>query len=216
MRFTATCHWTARICSLPRKHRFTQAARTAPPKPAADLLVQAYHRTYGLPVTISRCSNNYGPLSFFPEKLIPLMIINALHDKPLPVYGKGEHVLATGFMLEDHCKAIDLIIHNGRVGQVYNIGGHNEMTNIDIVKIICKELGKPESLITYVADRKGHDMRYAIDPTKIHNELGWLPETKFADGIKKTIQWYLENKEWWETIISGEYQNYYEEMYGNR
>ena len=118
--------------------------------------------------------------------------------------------------LEDHCKAIDLIIHNGRVGEVYNIGGHNEMKNIDIVKIICKELGKPESLITYVSDRKGHDMRYAIDPTKIHNELGWLPETKFADGIKKTIQWYLDNKEWWETIISGEYQNYYEKMYANR
>ena len=118
--------------------------------------------------------------------------------------------------MEDHCKAIDLIIHNGRVGEVYNIGGHNEMRNIDIVKIICKALGKPESLITYVTDRKGHDMRYAIDPTKIHKELGWLPETKFADGIQKTIQWYLDNKAWWETIISGEYQNYYEKMYGNR
>ena len=160
-------------------------------KAGADLLVLAYHRTYGLPVTISRCSNNYGPYHF-PEKLIPLMIANALNDKPLPVYGKG------------------------RVGEVYNVGGHNEMKNIDIVKIICKELGKPESLITYVADRKGHDMRYAIDPTKIHNELGWLPETKFADGIKKTIQWYLDNKEWWETIISGEYQDYYEKMYKNR
>ena len=118
--------------------------------------------------------------------------------------------------VEDHCKAIDLIIHNGREGEVYNIGGHNEMRNIDIVKIICKELGKPESLITYVTDRKGHDMRYAIDPTKIHNELGWLPETKFADGIKLTIQWYLDNRSWWETIISGEYQNYYENMYANR
>ncbi len=183
-------------------------------KAGADLLVLAYHRTYGLPVTISRCSNNYGPYHF-PEKLIPLMIANALNDKPLPVYGKGENV-RDWLYVEDHCKAIDLIIHKGRVGEVYNIGGHNEMTNIDIVKIICKELGKPESLITYVADRKGHDMRYAIDPTKIHNELGWLPETKFADGIKKTIQWYLDNKEWWETIISGEYQNYYEKMYGNR
>ena len=131
------------------------------------------------------------------------------------VYGKGENV-RDWLYVEDHCRAIDLIIHNGRVGEVYNVGGHNEMTNIDIVKIICKELGKPESLITYVADRKGHDMRYAIDPTKIHNELGWLPETKFADGIKKTIKWYLDNKEWWETIISGEYQNYYEKMYGNR
>ena len=183
-------------------------------KAGADLLVLAYHRTYGLPVTISRCSNNYGPYHF-PEKLIPLMIANALNDKPLPVYGKGENV-RDWLYVEDHCKAIDLIIHNGRVGEVYNIGGHNEMKNIDIVKIICKELGKPESLITYVSDRKGHDMRYAIDPTKIHNELGWLPETKFADGIKKTIQWYLDNKEWWETIISGEYQNYYEKMYANR
>ena len=135
--------------------------------------------------------------------------------KPLPVYGEGLNV-RDWLYVEDHCKAIDLIIHNGRVGEVYNVGGHNEKTNIEIVKIICKELGKPESLITHVEDRKGHDMRYAIDPTKIHNELGWLPETKFEDGIKKTIQWYLDNKEWWETIISGEYQNYYEKMYANR
>ena len=183
-------------------------------KAGADLLVLAYHRTYGLPVTISRCSNNYGPYPF-PEKLIPLMIANALNDKPLPVYGEGLNV-RDWLYVEDHCKAIDLIIHNGRVGEVYNVGGHNEKTNIEIVKIICKELGKPESLITHVADRKGHDMRYAIDPTKIHNELGWLPETKFEDGIKKTIKWYLENKEWWETIISGEYQNYYEKMYAHR
>ena len=144
-----------------------------------------------------------------------LMIANALADKPLPVYGEGLNV-RDWLYVEDHCKAIDLIIHNGRVGEVYNVGGHNEKRNIDIVKIICKELNKPESLITYVTDRKGHDMRYAIDPTKIHNELGWLPETKFEDGIKKTIQWYLDNREWWETIISGEYQNYYEKMYGNR
>ena len=183
-------------------------------KASADLLVQAYHRTFGVPVTISRCSNNYGPYHF-PEKLIPLMIANALNDKPLPVYGEGLNV-RDWLYVEDHCKAIDLIIHNGRVGEVYNVGGHNEKTNIEIVKIICKELGKPESLITHVADRKGHDMRYAIDPTKIHNELGWLPETKFEDGIKKTIKWYLENKEWWETIISGEYQNYYEKMYAHR
>ena len=183
-------------------------------KAGADLLVMAYHRTYGLPVTISRCSNNYGPYHF-PEKLIPLMIANALADKPLPVYGEGINV-RDWLYVEDHCKAIDLIIHKGRVGEVYNIGGHNEMRNIDIVKIICKELNKPESLITYVTDRKGHDMRYAIDPTKIHSELGWLPETMFADGIKKTIQWYLDNREWWETIISGEYQNYYEKMYSNR
>ena len=183
-------------------------------KTSADMVVMAYHDTYKMPVTITRCSNNYGPYHF-PEKLIPLMIANALNDKPLPVYGKGENV-RDWLYVEDHCRAIDLIIHKGRVGEVYNVGGHNEMKNIDIVKLICKELGKPESLITHVADRKGHDMRYAIDPTKIHNELGWLPETKFADGIKKTIKWYLDNKEWWETIISGEYQNYYEKMYGNR
>ena len=183
-------------------------------KAGADLLVGAYFRTFGLPATISRCSNNYGPYHF-PEKLIPLMIANALADKPLPVYGEGLNV-RDWLYVEDHCKAIDLIIRNGRVGEVYNIGGHNEMRNIDIVKMICKALGKPESLITYVADRKGHDMRYAIDPTKIHRELGWLPETKFADGIEKTIQWYLDNKEWWQEIISGEYQNYYEKMYGNR
>ncbi len=183
-------------------------------KASADLLVVAYHRTFGLPVTISRCSNNYGPYHF-PEKLIPLMIANALANKPLPVYGEGKNV-RDWLYVEDHCKAIDLIIHGGKVGEVYNIGGHNEMQNIDIVKLICKELGKSEDLITFVADRKGHDMRYAIDPTKIHNELGWLPETKFADGIQKTIKWYLENRSWWETIISGEYQNYYEKMYGNR
>lgn len=183
-------------------------------KAGADLLVQAYYRTYGLPITISRCSNNYGPYHF-PEKLIPLMIANALADKPLPVYGDGLNV-RDWLYVEDHCRAIDLIIHNGRIGEAYNVGGHNEMANIDIVKIILKELNKPESLIKYVADRKGHDMRYAIDPTKIHNELGWLPETKFADGIKKTIKWYLDNKKWWQDIISGEYQNYYDKMYTNR
>lgn len=183
-------------------------------KAGADLLVLAYHRTYGLPVTVSRCSNNYGPYHF-PEKLIPLMIVNCLHDRPLPVYGTGENV-RDWLYVEDHCRAIDLIIHNGRVGEVYNVGGHNEMRNIDIVKLILKNLGKPESLIKYVADRKGHDMRYAIDPTKIKNELGWEPETKFADGIRKTIDWYLNNQSWWEDIISGEYQNYYQKMYGDR
>ena len=183
-------------------------------KASADLLVQAYHRTFGLPVSISRCSNNYGPYQF-PEKLIPLMIANCLADKPLPVYGKGENV-RDWLYVEDHCKAIDLIMRKGRVGEVYNIGGHNEMRNIDIVKLIIKELGKSEDLITFVTDRKGHDMRYAIDPAKIHRELGWLPETMFADGIKKTIHWYLDHKDWWEEIISGEYQNYYREMYGNR
>lgn len=181
-------------------------------KASADLLVQAYHRTYGLPVTISRCSNNYGPYHF-PEKLIPLMIINALHDKALPVYGEGLNV-RDWLYVEDHCKAIDLILRRGTVGEVYNIGGHNEKANIDIVKTILKLLDKPESLITYVADRKGHDMRYAIDPTKIHTELGWLSETRFEEGIKKTVQWYLENKGWWENIVSGEYQVYYEKMYG--
>ncbi len=181
-------------------------------KAAADLLVQAYYRTYGLPITISRCSNNYGPYHF-PEKLIPLMITNALNDKPLPVYGEGLNV-RDWLYVEDHCKAIDLILHQGKVGEVYNIGGHNEMRNIDIVKIICQTLDKPESLITYVKDRQGHDMRYAIDPNKIHNELGWLPETPFAEGIQKTIAWYLDNKQWWETIISGDYQHYYERMYG--
>lgn len=183
-------------------------------KAGADLLVLAYYRTYNLPVTISRCSNNYGPYHF-PEKLIPLMIANALNDKPLPVYGEGINV-RDWLYVKDHCKAIDLIIHNGKVGEVYNVGGHNEMRNIDIVKLICKELGKSEDLITFVKDRKGHDMRYAIDPTKIHNELGWLPETKFEDGIKKTIRWYLDNREWWEEIVSGEYRNYYEKMYSNR
>ena len=183
-------------------------------KASADLLVLAYHRTYSLPVTISRCSNNYGPYQF-PEKLIPLMIINALHEKPLPVYGTGENV-RDWLYVEDHCKAIDLILHKGREGEVYNVGGHNERKNIDIVRLICKALGKSESLITYVADRKGHDLRYAIDPTKIHNELGWLPETKFEDGIQKTIQWYLNNKSWWQEIVSGEYRNYYHRMYGDR
>lgn len=183
-------------------------------KAAADLLVNAYHRTYGLPTTISRCSNNYGPYQF-PEKLIPLMIANALADKPLPVYGEGLNV-RDWLYVEDHCRAIDLIIRQGKEGEIYNIGGHNEMRNIDIVKMICKELGKSETLIKHVTDRKGHDMRYAINPDKIHRELGWLPETKFADGIKKTIRWYLENKIWWERIVSGEYQQYYQKMYENR
>lgn len=183
-------------------------------KAGADLLVMAYYRTYGLPVTVSRCSNNYGPYHF-PEKLIPLMIVNALADKPLPVYGEGLNV-RDWLYVEDHCRAIDLIIHKGKPGEVYNVGGHNEKQNIEIVKIICRELGRPESLITHVADRKGHDMRYAIDPAKIHRELGWLPETRFEDGIKKTIRWYLDNKKWWQDIISGEYQAYYDRMYSHR
>ena len=180
-------------------------------KASADLLVMAYHRTYKVPVTISRCSNNYGPFHF-PEKLIPLMIINALADKKLPVYGDGLNV-RDWLYVEDHCAAINLILEKGKVGEVYNIGGHNERANIDVVKTILKQLGKSEDLIEYVGDRKGHDRRYAIDPTKIHNELGWLPETKFEDGIKATVQWYLDNRQWWENIISGEYQDYYERMY---
>ena len=173
-------------------------------KAGADMLVMTYCRTFNFPATISRCSNNYGPYHF-PEKLIPLMIINALHDKPLPVYGDGKNV-RDWLYVEDHCRAIDLIIHNGKIGQVYNVGGHNEMANIDIVKLICKELGKSEDLIEFVEDRKGHDRRYAIDPTFIHDELGWLPETKFEDGIKKTIKWYVDNEEWWQDILSGNYQ----------
>ena len=180
-------------------------------KASADLLVQAYYRTYKLPVTISRCSNNYGPYHF-PEKLIPLMIANALNDKKLPVYGKGENV-RDWLYVEDHCSAIDLIIRKGKIGEVYNIGGHNERTNLEVVKTIIKELGKSEDLIEFVTDRPGHDRRYAIDPTKVHNELGWLPATKFDDGIKKTIDWYLTHKSWWEKIISGEYKDYYDKMY---
>ncbi len=183
-------------------------------KASADLLVQAYSRTYGVPVTISRCSNNYGPYHF-PEKLIPLMIANALADKKLPVYGTGENV-RDWLYVEDHCRAIDLIVHKGREGEVYNVGGHNEHTNLEVVKIILQQLGKPEELIEFVTDRKGHDRRYAIDPTKISNELDWEPETKFSDGIKKTIQWYLDNKDWWQHIISGEYREYYKNMYEGR
>ncbi|MBQ1995472.1 MAG: dTDP-glucose 4,6-dehydratase [Clostridia bacterium] len=183
-------------------------------KASADLLVMAYYRTYKLPVTISRCSNNYGPYHF-PEKLIPLMIINALHGKSLPVYGDGLNV-RDWLYVEDHCKAIDMILHGGRIGEVYNIGGHNERANIDVVKTVLSILGKDESLITYVKDRPGHDMRYAIDPTKIKNELGWYPETTFENGIKKTVEWYLQNEAWWQEIVSGEYMNYYEKMYKDR
>lgn len=183
-------------------------------KAAADLLVLAYHRTYGLPVTISRCSNNYGPYHF-PEKLIPLMISRALADESLPVYGSGENI-RDWLYVKDHCSAIDLVMRKGRNGEVYNIGGHNERTNLQVVKTILKELGKPETLITYVKDRPGHDMRYAIDPTKIRSELGWQPETSFDDGIKQTIRWYLDNRTWWEHILAGDYRNYYERMYGDR
>ena len=183
-------------------------------KAGADLLVQAYHRTYGLPVTISRCSNNYGPYHF-PEKLIPLIISRALADEELPVYGTGENV-RDWLHVSDHCEAIDLIIHKGRVGEVYNIGGHNERTNLEVVKTILKALNKPESLIKFVTDRPGHDRRYAIDPTKIETELGWKPKYNFDTGIQQTIQWYLDNQEWWKNILSGEYSNYFDKMYGNR
>ena len=176
-------------------------------KASADLLVLAYSRTFGLPVTISRCSNNYGPYHF-PEKLIPLMIVKALVDEQLPVYGDGANV-RDWLYVEDHCRAIDLVLQKGRMGEVYNIGGHNERANIDVVKVILRALKKPESLISYVADRKGHDRRYAIDPTKIHTELGWLPETRFEDGIERTIAWYLENRAWWQHILDGSYRKAY-------
>lgn len=181
-------------------------------KASADLLCLAFHRTYGLPVTISRCSNNYGPYQF-PEKLIPLMIMKARADEALPVYGQGLNV-RDWLYVEDHCKAIDMIVHNGRVGEVYNVGGHNEKQNIEVVKTILSHLDKPENLITYVKDRAGHDLRYAIDPTKISAELGWEPETAFDEGMKRTINWYLENSQWMDDIKSGEYQRYAEKIYG--
>ncbi|MEN0664372.1 dTDP-glucose 4,6-dehydratase [Caldifermentibacillus hisashii] len=199
---------------------FTEETPLAPNSPysaskaGADLLVRAYHETYGMPVNITRCSNNYGPFHF-PEKLIPLMIINALHDKDLPVYGDGLNV-RDWLYVEDHCEAIDTVLHKGVVGEVYNIGGNNEHTNIEIVKTILKHLGKPESLIKFVKDRPGHDRRYAIDATKIRTELGWEPKHTFESGIKETIDWYLENKDWWENIISGEYQQYFKQQYGDR
>ena len=180
-------------------------------KAAADLFVQAYHRTYGLPTTISRCSNNYGPYQF-PEKLIPLMIARALDNESLPVYGDGANVRDWLYVL-DHCKAIDLILRKGKEGEVYNIGGHSEKSNLEVVKAILKALDKPESLITYVADRKGHDRRYAIDPAKIEKELGWVPEENFDTGIQKTFQWYLDNQDWWKNILNGEYKNYFQKMY---
>lgn len=180
-------------------------------KASADMLVKSYFDTYNMPVNITRCSNNYGPYQF-PEKLIPLMINNALSDKPLPVYGTGKNV-RDWLYVEDHAKAIDMVTQNGKLGEIYNIGGHNEKQNIDIVNIILEQLNKSKDLIKYVEDRKGHDKRYAIDPTKIKNDLGWYPETCFADGIKKTIEWYLQNQEWMKNVTSGDYQKYYNEMY---
>ena len=175
-------------------------------KASADLLTLAFHRTYGLPVTISRCSNNYGPYQF-PEKLIPLMIMKALADESLPVYGEGLNV-RDWLYVEDHCKAIDMIVHDGIVGEVYNVGGHNEKQNIEVVKTILNRLSKPETLITYVKDRAGHDLRYAIDPTKISDALGWSPETDFESGMERTIKWYLDNSEWMDDIKSGKYSEY--------
>ncbi|MEC4565573.1 dTDP-glucose 4,6-dehydratase [Paenibacillus sp. CMAA1739] len=183
-------------------------------KAGGDLLVRAYHETFGLPVNITRCSNNYGPYQF-PEKLIPLMISRALSDQQLPIYGDGLNI-RDWLYVEDHCSAIDLVIHQGKLGEVYNIGGNNERTNVHIVKTILEELGKPESLISYVQDRPGHDRRYGIDPTKTMNELGWTPKHSFETGIKETIRWYLDNEEWWTRIQSGEYQQYYAKQYGSR
>nr|AAR85521.1 RmlB [Thermoanaerobacterium thermosaccharolyticum] len=212
--------------SLGKEGYFTEKTPLDPHSPyssskaAADLIVKAYYDTYKMPVNITRCSNNYGPYQF-PEKLIPLMINNCLNKKPLPVYGDGMNI-RDWLYVEDHCKAIDMVLHKGKMGEIYNIGGHNERTNIHIVKTIISYIHDnvdstvDESLIRFVEDRKGHDRRYGIDPTKIKEELGWYPETKFEDGIIKTIKWYLENKEWMKNVTSGEYQRYYERMYANR
>lgn len=206
--------------SLGEEGYFTEQMPLAPNSPysaskaGADMLVLAYHETFGLPVNITRCSNNYGPFHF-PEKLIPLMIINALNDKKLPVYGDGKNV-RDWLHVTDHCSAIDLVLHKGFDGEVYNVGGHNEKTNLEVVKEILKQLDKPESLIQYVEDRLGHDRRYAIDPTKLQKELGWEPRYTFETGLKETVQWYLDNQAWWENIISGDYQNYYQQQYGGK
>ncbi len=183
-------------------------------KASSDMLVLAYQHTFGFPGIVTRCSNNYGPYQF-PEKLIPLLIANALNDKPIPVYGDGSNV-RDWLYVEDHCSALDVVLHNGMVGDVYNIGGNNEWKNIDIVKLVLKEIGKPESLITFVKDRPGHDKRYAIDAAKIAKDLNWIPAHQFESGITKTIRWYLENKQWWERITTGEYKKYYELQYSER
>ncbi len=206
--------------SLGETGYFTEDTPLAPNSPysaskaGADLMVRAYNETFDLPVNITRCSNNYGPYQF-PEKLIPLMISNALEDKPLPVYGDGLNV-RDWLHVYDHCTAIDMVLHNGKVGEVYNIGGNNEKKNIEIVKLILQNLNKPESLIKFVKDRLGHDRRYAIDSSKIQKKLGWKPKYTFETGIAETIRWYLDNKQWWERIKTGEYVAYYEKMYGNR
>jgi len=206
--------------SLGDEGYFTENTPLAPNSPysaskaGADLLVRAYHETYGLSVNITRCSNNYGPYQF-PEKLIPLMIKNALEDKPLPVYGDGSNV-RDWLHVEDHCRAIDLVLHHGVSGEVYNIGGNNERTNLQIVRTILEYLNKPESLIQFVQDRPGHDKRYAIDAAKIRKELGWTPRYTFDEGIRQTIEWYLTHRDWWQRIVSGEYQEYYQKQYAGR
>lgn len=206
--------------SLGEDGYFTEQTPLAPNSPysaskaGADMLVLAYYETFSLPINITRCSNNYGPFHF-PEKLIPLMIINALNDKKLPVYGDGKNV-RDWLHVTDHCSAIDLVLHKGINGEVYNVGGHNEKTNLEVVKEILKQLDKPESLIQYVEDRLGHDRRYAIDPTKLQKELGWEPKYTFETGLKETVQWYLDNQAWWENIISGDYQSYYQQQYGGK
>jgi len=211
---------TDEVYGSAEKGYFTEETPLAPNSPysaskaSADLMVRAYHRTYGLPVNITRCSNNYGPYQF-PEKLIPLMITNALENKPLPVYGDGMNVRDWIHVL-DHCRAVDLVLHRGRVGEVYNIGGNSERRNIEIVELIVRELDRDESLIRFVEDRPGHDRRYAIDASKIRNELGWRPLYSFEEGIRETIRWYIDNRDWWENIKSGEYLRYYERMYGGR
>lgn len=206
--------------SLGASGKFTEATPLHPNSPYAaskagsDLLALAYHHTFGLPVIITRCSNNYGPYQF-PEKLIPLMIINALNGKPLPVYGDGMNV-RDWLYVEDHCRAIDLVLERGTAGEVYNIGGNNEWANIDVVRLILKTLGKPESLIAFVKDRPGHDRRYAIDAAKVRSEVGWQPAHSFDDGLHSTVQWYLRNQSWWNRVMSGEYLEYYEKQYGHR
>lgn len=181
-------------------------------KASADLIVRSYNKTFGLPVNITRCSNNYGPYQF-PEKLIPLMCCNCMNDQSLPIYGDGMQV-RDWLHVYDHCSAIDTVLHKGRDGEVYNIGGNNEVANLDIVKLIIDELGKSDDLITYVKDRPGHDRRYAIDNTKITTDLGWAPEYTFEEGIRETIQWYVNNPDWIENVLSGDYAKYYEQMYG--
>lgn len=203
--------------TLGKEGMFTETTPLAPNSPysasktSADLVVRAYHETFGMPINITRCSNNYGPYQF-PEKLIPLMINNCLHNKELPVYGDGMQI-RDWLHVKDHCTGIDTVLHKGKIGEVYNIGGNNEKANIEIVKLIIKNLGKSEELIKYVQDRPGHDRRYAIDNKKITTELGWAPSYTFEQGIKETIEWYLENQKWMEKIISGDYMNYYENMY---